>query len=163
MLHLRTVKIGFDLGDTLVHGDTHRNGEGTSAKVFYPRSLQTVRDCVSFCAGVYIISKVTEPQRLRALSLLESSNFHAITGMPRENVFFCARRDQKGIIAKKLGINCFVDDRPEVMAYMDKSVYRILFNPIPADVIQWNVESLPIARNWIEVDHLIFGNHINHE
>jgi hypothetical protein len=112
---------------------------------------------VSFCAGAYIISKVNEQQRIKVLALLEKSNFHTITGMPKENVFFCARRDQKGVIAKKLSINCFVDDRPEVMANMDKSVHRILFNPIADDVKKWNVEHLSIARNWDEVDCLIFG------
>src|SRR4051812_32180025 len=101
MLHLKTVRIGFDLGDTLVHGDTHHNGQGTSDKVFYPHALQVVRNCVKSSAGAYIISKVDEQQRLRALELLDKSNFYAITGMPKENVFFCARRDQKGVIARK--------------------------------------------------------------
>lgn len=158
MLHLKKVKIGFDLGDTLVHGDTHHNGEGTGVKVFYPKSLDVVRRCVDLCEGAFIISKVNEQQQQRALTLLESSYFHAITGMPRENVFFCARRDQKGIIAEKLGINAFVDDRPEVMAHMSKKVYRILYNPIPDDVLRWKMESLPIARSWIEVSNIIFGS-----
>ena len=157
MLHLKTVRIGFDLGDTLVHGDNHHDGS-TSVKVFYPRALDVVRQCVQLCEDVFIISKVNEQQRERALALLESSNFHAITGLKRENVFFCARRDQKGIIAEKLNINAFVDDRPEVMAYMNKEVYRILYSPIPEDVRRWKVGHLPIAQSWIEVSNLIFGS-----
>ena len=157
MLHLKTVKIGFDLGGTLVHGDSHHNGS-TSQKVFYPRAIDVVRQCVELCKDAFIISKVNDKQRERALALLESSHFHEITGMPKENVFFCARRDQKGPIAEKLGINAFVDDRPEVMAYMDKKVYRILYDPILEDVIRWKVQYLPIARSWIEVSNLIFGS-----
>ena len=155
-LHLKQVRIGFDLGDTLVWGDTHHDGT-VGDKTFYPKAMQVVRDCVEFCNAAYIISKVDEQQRIRALKLLETSNFHAITGMPKEHVFFCARRDQKGIIARKLGLNAFVDDRPEVMAHMDKDVYRILFNPIADDVKKWKVDFLPVARDWAQVDRLLFG------
>lgn len=155
-MYLKAVRIGFDLGDTLVHGDSHHDGS-TGEKVFYPKAMQVVRDCIEFCGDAFIISKVNEQQRIKALNLLETSNFHAITGMPKENVFFCARRDQKGVIATKLRINAFVDDRPEVMAHMHKDVYRILFNPIPEDVKLWKQDFLPIARTWAEVDRLIFG------
>ena len=153
-MYLKDVVFGFDLGETFFHNDSQGN------KILFPKALEVVARCVRSCKNVYVISKVNEEQRIRALKTLDKYDVYNITGLPRNHVFFCGARYQKGIIAKKIKINCFVDDRPEVMAHMDKSVYRILYCPNPQDVVRFKVEYLPIVYGWAEIERILFEGNV---
>lgn len=149
-MFVKDVILGFDLGDTFFHNDSH--GE----KLIFPKAMEIIGRCVRECEKVYVISRVNETQRLRALATMAEYDVHEITGLPKDHVFFCGARNQKGIIARKLGINCFIDDRPEVMAHMDKSVYKILYCPNPQEVIHFKLEHLPIVYGWAQIERILF-------
>jgi hypothetical protein len=152
-MFVRDITLGIDFGNTIVHNDSNGN------KVAYPKAIEVIAEACRKCKNVYIISKVNEAQRLRVLSYLKESGFHEKTGMPPTNVFFCGARDQKGLIARKLRINCFIDDRPEVMAHMDKTVYKILFCPNRKDVERFELKHLQDAYSWDTISEILFeGN-----
>ena len=148
-MYLKDVVLGIDFGNTIVYSDANSN------KVAYTGAIEVIASCCRQLKNVYIISKVNEPQRIRVLSWLESVDFYGKTGLPKHHVFFCGARNQKGLIASKLGINCFIDDRPEVLAHIDKSVYRILFRPIAQDVTRFGLQHLQVASGWNEIEQTI--------
>jgi hypothetical protein len=153
-MYLKDVVFGFDLGDTFFHSDSQGN------KVVFPRAMEVIARANRSCKAVYVISKVNEEQKKRALEILKRYDVYKITGLAENHVFFCGARYQKGIIARKLGVNCFVDDRPEVMAHMDKSVYKILFNPHPLEVTEFKQEHIQVVHGWTEIERILFNGNI---
>jgi len=152
-MYLKDIVLGLDYWQTIVHDDCNDN------KIAYTGAIEVITECCKRLKSVYIISRAGERQRLRTLSWLAESGFHEKTGLSKDNIFFCGARHQKGIIASKLGINCFIDDRPEVMAHINKSIYRILFRPNPQDVDKFKLQHLQIACGWDEIRKIIFdGN-----
>jgi len=141
--------VGIDFGDTIFHRGVDGN------KVENPRALEVVSYLVKNCRAVYIVSKVNDEQKKRAIKWMYNVDFYRRTGLRRTDVKFCAERHEKGPIAKDLRINCFIDDRPEVMAWMPKDVIKILFNPIPDDVVAWKQENAHIVESWTEVERLL--------
>src|ERR1035437_364517 len=153
-MYLKDITLGIDFSNTIVHNDSDGN------KVAYPRALEVITECCLRCHNVYIISKVNEQQRERALRWLEESGFHEKTGLPKDNVFFCGARNQKGIIDRKLRVNCFIDDMPEVMSYIDTSVYRILYCPAPIEVQKFNMRHIHTVYEWSKIEKILFEGNI---
>ena len=74
--------------------------------------------------NVFIVSRCSEP-RERAITLwLEKHGFFSDDMLEPSHVFFCRERADKAPIVKKLGIDCFIDDRAEVLEPMKNSVHR---------------------------------------
>jgi len=143
--------IGIDLGETtLTKGP---NGK----RIEFPRAMEVISYLVRNCRGVYIVSKVNKEQKQRALNWMFDNDFFRRTGIRRTEVHFCAERNEKGPIVKDLRINCFIDDRPEVMAWMPKNVTKILFRPIFEDIGAWNQQDAHVVNSWTEVETLILG------
>lgn len=144
--------IGIDFGDTIFSRDA------TGNKVENPRAMEVISYLVKNCRGVYVVSKVNHEQKKRAIKWMFDVDFYRRTGLRRHDIHFCAERHEKGPIARDLRINCFIDDRPEVMAWMPEDTIRILFNPIRNDVAIWNQQDAYIVDSWTEVKTLILGN-----
>ena len=71
--------------------------------------------------------------------------FYDRTGVARGNVRFCRRREEKGGIARELGLTHFVDDHLEVLRYLDDVPHRYVLGPAPAAG-----EDLPIGVTRVE-------------
>jgi hypothetical protein len=153
-MFLKDITLGIDFGNTIVYNDYNGN------KIAYLKSVEVITEAVKRCKEVYIISKVNEFQRLKVLHWLKENDFHEKTGISPNNVFFCGAYDQKGLIAHKLGINCFIDDKPEVMAHMNRTVYKILFCPNPKEVRQFDLKHLQDVYSWDNVSQLLFEGNI---
>ncbi len=127
-----------------------------------PHAIRVVRRLVleKFGVGdVFIISRVTPEQKIRARRFVTTEPFRSGTGLPLEQVHFCAERHEKGEICRKLNITHIIDDRPEVMAHMPEHViHRILFNPDPKDCAEFKVHitNAKIVRDWHEVEKHFF-------
>jgi len=151
-MYLKDIVLGIDFWQTIVHDDAYGN------KVPYPGAIEVITQCCRKVKAVYIISRAGEAQRLRTLNWFAESGFHEKTGLPKHHVFFCGATHQKGIISDKLGINCFIDDRPKVMAGISRNVYRILFRPRVAEVDAFNMNHLKIVGGWNEIERIIFSD-----
>lgn len=154
MMKINELVVGIDLGDTIFS----RNANGD--KIENPRAMEIVSYLVKKCKKVYIVSKVNAEQKRRANKWFYDNDFFRRTGLRRTDVYFCAERHEKGPIAKDLRINCFIDDRPEVMAWMPKPMVKILFRPIVEDVVAWNQKDAFVVSSWTEVENLILGNNL---
>ncbi len=151
MTNSSEIVLGIDFGQTIESKDA------SGKKVENSDALRVIKRCVEECKKVYVVSKVNEYQRMEVIEWIYDNNFHEITGLPKENVIFCREREDKGPIAKKLGINLFIDDRPEVMVYMSKNVYPVLFKPSSEEVKKFNQQNVHQVNTWGEIENLIFN------
>lgn len=83
---------------------------------------------------VHLVSKCGESTERRTREWLAHHDLTARTGIPVERVHFCRTRPGKAPIARRLGLTHFVDDRLEVLGYLDSVPHRYLFRPRRAEV-----------------------------
>lgn len=82
----------------------------------------------AFGGRAWIISKCGDRVRKRTLAWLDHHDFHGRTGLPRENVRFCRKREEKARICAELGITHMIDDRLDVHRAIREIVpFRYLF------------------------------------
>lgn len=132
-----SLHLGVDIGRVLC------SGEGADTSFFaasdeealrtpeVPHALDALARLVPHLAGrVWLVSKCGPRIQRRTLAWLSAIRFHERTGIPPNHVHFCRERKDKAPICARLGIDCFVDDRGDVLAAMDGIVaHRILFGP----------------------------------
>ncbi|TDC92745.1 hypothetical protein [Actinomadura sp. 7K507] len=83
-----------------------------------------------FGGRAWIISKCGDRVRKRTLAWLDHHDFYARTGLPRENVRFCRKREEKARHCRELAITHMIDDRLDVhRAIRDVVPHRYLFGP----------------------------------
>ncbi|MGI5215344.1 hypothetical protein [Plantactinospora sp. CA-290183] len=96
-------------------------------------ALATLVDRV-FGAHVHLVSKCGERVERRTREWLAYHDFHSRTGIDPGNVHFCRTRQAKAPIAAALGLTHFVDDRLEVLSYLETVPHRFLFRPREPEV-----------------------------
>ncbi len=74
--------------------------------------------------------------------MLTNNGFCNETRIDFEHMLFCRLRAEKAIICRNLAVTHFVDDRLEVLSYMESVPNRYLFQPDPAEVSRYR-RSLP--------------------
>jgi hypothetical protein len=176
-------RIGFDLGNTLVHSDTEflRTGDLALARRI-PGAFETVAASIAQngADNNYIVSMCGVKVQEYSWEWLSEENFFALTGfhknryaLPRRfeleevtpstlenHVLFCEKRPHKAIIAEILGLEAFVDDRIKVLQGMPGRVETcVALQPTPAELALLNPERdkrIVVAQNWFEA-HEILG------
>jgi 5'(3')-deoxyribonucleotidase len=149
-MNISDIILGIDFGNTIETKNSH------GVMVELPRAIEVIRRCVKHCKSVYIISKVNSRQMVEVVEWIHNHGFFSFTGLPIENVRFSSSRSGKGPIVKELKITHMIDDRPEVMASLPKSVVKYLMNPNMEDVIRWNQEKTTRVSSWDEIEQLLF-------
>lgn len=148
---------GFDIGGTLI-----KPGHSGMEKEPWDHAFRVVKRIVTeLSPKAYIVSRVNEEQKKRALWWLDKYSVHEMTGIPKENVFWCAERPQKAPIIKDLGITHFVDDRPEVFAAcagLGRNLTKILIKPDPYDLYSWSwcMNNFTVCQDWLEIEDFAF-------
>lgn len=154
------MNVGIDLGRTIVDSDSTRIGSHFAEKQPFPHAFEIIKKLVNICDNVYIVSKVNSEQKAAAEKWFTDVDFYNATGIKPENVYFCFERRDKAFFVKGLNINVFIDDRPEVLSYMDKYVRKILFNPYKPDVEKYKKQidehKMYFVSNWKEIGDLFY-------
>lgn len=130
------MRIGIDIGKVIIGGD---GPEDTSFFSNYYLETKPVQD--SFYGiqrivlkvgpnNVWLISKCGKSVQEKTLNWLEHHNFYEETGILKDHIKFCKERSDKAPIAKKLKLTHFIDDRWDVLKYMNGLVPNLwLFGP----------------------------------
>ncbi len=159
-------RYGIDLGGVIIGGpgnDTQFFTKDYLATPAVNASFEGVRKLVSLVGpeNAFLVSKARTNTRRKSLEWLRQPfredfagmDFFQYTGVidSDDHVHFCDERRDKAPIAKELGITDFIDDKAEVLTYMEGIVpNRILFgpqkNPTPPGIIH-----LP---SWREISFL---------
>ncbi len=150
-------RLRVDVGGVII--DRVDDAEDTS--FFGDRYLETPAVPGAFAAlregrfgdEVYLVSKCGARVQARTLERLAHHAFYAATGIAAERVHFCRRRADKAGVCSALGITHFVDDRLEVLSYLDDLPYRYLFRPSADEVARYAHELPRVVpeTNWTDV------------
>jgi len=150
-------RLGVDLGRVVV--GANRNAQG---RVFLddPRKMPLIEGAFEvlprlverFNGRAWVISRVSEEGEPLSLAWLEHHDFYGRTGIPRENVRYCRKREDKAIHCAELGITHMIDDRMDVhRAIRDLVPYRYLFGPQEEEVPDWVI----VTPGWEDVERAI--------
>lgn len=131
--------IGIDVGGVII--DRVNDGSDTSffgANYLSTTAVPYVFDSIARLskAGftIYVVSKCGEHVQKKTCTWLRHHNFQRITGVPENRWYFCESRKDKAEICRNLGITHFVDDRLEVLSYLETVPHKYLFNPQEKEV-----------------------------
>lgn len=137
-------KFGTDFGGVIT---PHSRDALTDTSFFSDNYLQTpttprALEALAALAGKYgndryVISKCGPRMQEKTLNWMEHNGFYDITGIRPENVWFCLERPDKAPLIQQLGITAFVDDRADVLGYIDPSVTRYLYGGEPSTTTQF--------------------------
>ncbi|MFC6023139.1 hypothetical protein ACFP2T_44185 [Plantactinospora solaniradicis] len=110
-----------------------------------------------FGEHVHLVSKCGERVEQRSRLWLAHHDFYRRTGIAADNVHFCRTREAKAPIAAALGLTHFVDDRLEVLSYLDTVPNRFLFRPREHEVRSHrrHLASVHRVESWPELVTLI--------
>ena len=104
-----------------------------------------------FPDSVFLISKAKSGTAQKTREWLAHRDFHGVTNVPLERVYFCERREDKAPIARRLRLSAFVDDRLDVLEHLQGVALRILFAAGLEWVSQARVpEGVRSAVGWAE-------------
>ncbi|GAA3762691.1 hypothetical protein GCM10022225_55410 [Plantactinospora mayteni] len=124
-----------------------------------PGAFEAVSALVAEMFGehVYLVSKCGERVERRTRLWLEHHDFYARTGVRAGHLHFCRTRQGKAPIAAALGLTHFVDDRLEVLSYLETVPNRYLFRPRDHEVRRHRSHLAAVRRveSWPELMALI--------
>jgi hypothetical protein len=104
--------------------------------------------------NIYIVSKANPVTRVIFLIRLRAIGFWNYTGIPRENLFFVRRPEDKAGVCKRLGVTHFIDDRLEVLFYLKNVPHRYALAPRrPHELTRYpgTREEVTVVRSWSEL------------
>jgi hypothetical protein len=154
-----TVRVGADVGGVMT--DQHRN-DGTDTSFRSDNFLKTTPVDDAFesmrslvqrygAENVFIISKCGERIENKTRWWLAHHNLYTRYGFSPYNLYFCRERADKAPIAKELGLTHFVDDRRDVLAYMETEVaHRLLFGPQETPLPAVLPSGLIVVNTWVQ-------------
>lgn len=120
-------RIGIDVGGVLIEpkggprSDTQFLGSRLEDAVRTPPAPGAfdVVAALSARAEVWVVSKCGPSVQKKTLAWMAHHDFHGRTGVPPDRVRFCLERRDKAVHAAALGLVAFVDDRADVLGYLD--------------------------------------------
>src|SRR5262245_58587561 len=124
-------RLGLDIGRVLITpsdggGDTSFFGASLDAALLtppFPGMFDVMPTLVSRFEGrVWLVSKAGRRIEERTRLWLEHHRFFARTGLTADNLRFCRDREGKEPICRELGLTHFVDDRLDVLGYLNGTV-----------------------------------------
>jgi hypothetical protein len=159
----RTPHLGIDFGGVIVTGatagkDTPFFGPDEEQFLGVPPQQGAVESIVKlvslFNQNVWIISKAGQKVQRRTRNWLTHRRFSESTGIPAQNVRFCADRAGKLDHCIELRITHFLDDRIHVMQILQNTVpHLFLFGPQKGGVARSRLWTA--VADWQEAVHAI--------
>ncbi|MEE9329718.1 MAG: hypothetical protein V3V30_06230 [Parvularculaceae bacterium] len=149
--------LGIDIGGVIIQKEKH----ASDTSFFSDNFLNTPAVEIAFatigqlCAQrygqeIYLVSKCGPKIEAKTNQWLNHTGFYAATGVLPNNVHFCRERSDKAPICAALGVDCFIDDRTDVLRALDSVKTRLLFGA------QHEASSpLKTVKDWHEVRDLL--------
>lgn len=154
-------RLGIDIGRVIIDGSAHPLGgdtaffTGDEATLLATPEMAGAFEAIArlttgFGGRVWLVSKCGPRVQERTLRWLDGHDFHARTGVPRDQVRFCRKRSDKRGHCLDLGLTHFVDDHPEVHTAIAGAVaHQYLFGAATGRA------PAVAARTWVEAERLI--------
>ncbi|MEH0936575.1 hypothetical protein [Micromonospora psammae] len=160
--HMR--RLGVDVGGVIIelsdgNEDTSFFGGNFLRTPPMDSVFDVLAEVVPLFDEAYVVSKCGAETEQRTRRWLAHHDFHGRTGIGPERLRFCRTRPEKAPIAAGLGLTHFVDDRLEVLGYLDTVPHRYLLRPRPDEVDAYR-RHLPGVRqveSWPELAAALRG------
>lgn len=157
--------LGVDIGGVLIRpardsGDTSFFSSGYLETPMVDGAFDavTLLNRGPFAGHVHLVSKAKSGTARKTIEWLAHHRFHEATGVPLERVHFCERREDKAIIAKRLDLTAFIDDRLDVLQHLAAVKTRILFAASPSFAPKEPLpDGLHLAVGWPDVLAFLLG------
>lgn len=154
--------LGIDVGGVIMSNAT----EGEDTSFFGDNYLktkqndgafETIRKLLPSFDAVYVVSKCGKKIQNKTLDWFRYNNFYSRTGIHPKNIYFCYKRHEKAPICENLGITHFIDDKLEVLSYLNTVPKKFLFKPKEKEVQRYR-EFLPLVtrvESWDKLKEVI--------
>lgn len=150
--------LGVDVGGVIID----RVNDGTDTSFFGRNFLLTtaVADVFEVLKQlnerfdkIVLVSKCGQSTQDRTRQWLAHHNFYDRTGLAEVDVHFCRERREKAPICQQLGVTHFIDDRLEVLGYLETVSNLYLFQPIESEVKRFSrfLPKVKRMNSWQEV------------
>jgi hypothetical protein len=133
--------LGVDIGGVVIDrvdddADTSFFGDNYLATPAVPGVFDALARLVGekFDDRVHLVSKCVRRVQGKSLEWLAHHDFYARTGVSPDHVRFCRERPDKAMIAAELGLTHFIDDRLEILGYLETVGNLYLFRPHEGEV-----------------------------
>jgi hypothetical protein len=121
-----------------------------------PDAIESINALVHHFDSICIVSRINDAAEGEGnLNYLRSHGLLLI--IPEERVFFCEKRHEKAPICAAQGVTHFVDDRPEVLSYMNTVPYKFALNPTQDQLTAFPVEGMKVVQSWKELLPLLMN------
>jgi hypothetical protein len=155
------MRLGIDIGRVLISPQS--NGRDTS---FIGGSIQDAIDTPPyegmfeavpklvkvFGGKVWLVSKAGPRVEEKTRLWLQHQKFFVRTGIPAQNLRFCLKRPDKAEHCRNLSITHFIDDRLDVLEYLEGIVkHRFLFGPQSTNQLPTGIAYVPSWDKALEI------------
>jgi len=157
---LREPRLGVDIGRVIINGPEHRGGgdtaffDGDEAALIATPEMEGAAVTISrlvqrFGGRVWLVSTCGPVVQARTLRWLDGHDFYRRTGLAPDRVLFCLTRQDKRGYCEQLALTHFIDDHPEVHAFIRGTVdHQYFFGPQPSGVPSYGLH----APTWAEAE-----------
>lgn len=116
-------------------------------------AIEVINELVTMFDETYIVSKCGKKIQDKTLNWFKYHNFYSKAGINPKNVYFCVERHEKNPICKKLGITHFIDDKLEVLSYLETVKNRYLFKPKEQEMNRYcqYLSQVKVINSWREL------------
>lgn len=150
--------LGVDVGGVIID----RVNDGTDTSFFGRNFLLTTPVAGVFDAlrqlgerfdQIVLVSKCGPSTEDRTRQWLAHHNFYDRTGIVESDVYFCRERREKSPICRQLGVTHFIDDKLEVLSYLETVSRLYLFQPVETEVRRFSkfLPRVQRVESWSEV------------
>lgn len=156
--------LGVDIGGVIIDRvnddtDTSFFGDNYLATTAVPGAFASLARLAPgrFGGRVFLVSKCGARVEAKTRDWLAYHDFHAQTGIPASHVHFCRRRPDKAEVCERLGVTHFIDDRLEVLGYLEHVANLYLFRPERREMNRHarHLRRVQIVHEWDEVESLL--------
>lgn len=150
--------LGVDVGGVIID----RVNDGTDTSFFGRNFLLTTAVADGFEVlkrlskrfdQIVLVSKCGQSTQDRTRKWLAHHDFYNRTGIADVDVHFCRERRDKAGICQQLNVTHFIDDRLEVLGYLETVPNLYLFQPVESEVKRFSrfLPRVTRVNSWQEV------------
>lgn len=154
--------LGIDIGGVIIdrindNTDTSFFGDNYLNTTAVPNAFTVINELEKrYNNNIVIVSKCGRRTEEKTRAWLDHHQFFEKTGVRNDALYFCRERHHKHGICKELGVTGFVDDRLEVLGYLQTVTTKYLFQPSEREIARFNhlITQVTRVESWQAIlDH----------
>lgn len=158
--------LGIDIGGVIVSADTdtlEKTNVMMSEKYLATKPKEHCFEVIKnlgaqrFGERIYLVSKAGSIMQMKSRRWLDHHDFFKITGVDPCHIAFCLERKDKARIARQLNLTHFIDDRLEILSYLDTVPHRYAFQPRENELTRYAhiLKHITVVQSWEDIQRLL--------